>query len=307
MIIPIPYGTRYTARVKGSVSKRCRCESCATDYLYTAQREASAQGMSLLWLDNEGAEDRASAGARQQITQKLAKAVDPVACPACGWFQTDMRRLLKRRRLNWMLWVSLPVAFVCLLIGLGGANLDWLIASLSTALCGTVLGLVWFVVHNPNRDHEGPGGRHEKRASKSRGILLASYQRQVYTAHRDILTQAMLLVATADGPINDAEVASIAQIHPLDAGPPLDAEKIRSEAARAPEIRHETHALLAKLRPLLQSEAKQLFVRFGFVVAAADGPINAQEQEAIGFVAQVLQMTASEIRAAVQSMMQPTG
>jgi tellurite resistance protein len=303
MFIPIPYGTKYKAKVTGSVLKQCRCEACGEEYTYTAQRRASGTGTSFLWLDDGGARERAAIGARVQVALKLNRAVDPVACPACGWLQSDMVRVLKRRRLNWILWASLPVAFVCLLIGLGGQNLGWLIASLVTAVCGAALGFAWLLQHDPNR---ALGGSRKKLTPPiRRGPLLPESQYRFHNAARDILTQSMLLVATADDEINDAEVGSIVEISALGGAPPLDADRIRFGAAKAHSIRHETYAVLEKLTPKINSEEKQLFVRYAIAVAAADGPINAQEHEVIDFLAQGLGLAALEKDAAFQSMNQP--
>jgi tellurite resistance protein len=303
MLIPIPYGTRYTAKVTGSVLKQCRCEACGEEYTYTAQRRAAGTGTSFLWLNDGGAQQRAAIGAQVQVALQLQRAVDPVACPGCGWLQADMVRVLKRRRLKWILWASLPMALVCFLIGIAGQNLGWLIASLVTAVSGAALGFAWLLQHDPNR---ALGGRRRKLAPPiRRGPLLPESQYRFHNAARDILTQSMLLVATADGEINDTEVGTIVEISGLSGVPPLDADRIRFDAAKVASIRHDTHAVLEKLTPKINSEEKQLFLRYGIAVAAADGPINAREHEAIDFLAQGLGLTAPDKEVAFQSMNQP--
>jgi uncharacterized membrane protein YebE (DUF533 family) len=311
MLIPIPYGQSYTSNVSGSVTKLCHCEACAEEYVYTAKRQVSSSGMSFLWMDNEGAKDRAIRGAQAQIQNALAMAVDPVACPSCGWFQSNMQSQLKWRRLKWALWVSLPAAFFVLMTGIIRADEHWLVAALITAVGGIALGFVWSLQHDPNRAHGGPGGRNEVAAARSRGILRSVYEAQLSEQQRKfqnechaVLMRSMLLVALADGDINDAEVASIAQFSSLGGGPAVAANTIRLDASIASSTSQEMQSLLAKLSPTLNSEGKKLFVKFGICVAAADGPINAQEQAAITFLVQALRMTPQDVQAAVQSMQQ---
>lgn len=81
----IPYGMDYTAHLSGSILKMVRCEQCAQDYVYVLTRSAEGQGRSLLFLDNEGARERAASRAERRLREKLERSCDPVPCLHCGW------------------------------------------------------------------------------------------------------------------------------------------------------------------------------------------------------------------------------
>lgn len=86
----IPVGTRYTATVSASVWKTVSCASCPCDFAYKLSRQAQGMGASPLWLDNQGAKNRASAEARARLEKLLATASDVVWCPRCGSYQPSM-------------------------------------------------------------------------------------------------------------------------------------------------------------------------------------------------------------------------
>lgn len=86
----IPVGTRYTATVSASVWKTVSCASCPCDFAYKMSRKAQGMGSSPLWLDNEGAKNRASAEANQRLEKLLATQFDVVWCPRCGSYQPSM-------------------------------------------------------------------------------------------------------------------------------------------------------------------------------------------------------------------------
>ncbi len=66
-----------------------------------------------------------------------------------------------------------------------------------------------------------------------------------------------------------------------------------------------TQRRLAYLAPRLSPAGKQMFLKFGFVVASADGPIKPQEQAALTLVMRVLNVTQRDVQTAVQSLQQP--
>jgi tellurite resistance protein len=313
MLIPIPYGQRYTSRVSGSVTKLCRCEACSEEYLYTAKRKVSASGSSFLWLDNDGARERAISGAQGQIQAALAMAVDPVACPNCGWFQADMLSQLKRRRLTWVLCVALPAAFFVMMTGIVQRSELWLVAAMCMAVFGIFAGVAWTLMHDPNRAHGGRGGRNDVAAARSRGILRSVHEAQVAEQMqkfreecRDALLPAMVLIAIADGAINDAEVAGIAQVSATSGGgAPFEAERIKLEAATLPSNGDEAQRRLTALAPRLSPVGKQMFLRCGIMIAVADGPINPQEQAALTLLSSLLKMTRGDVQTVVQSLRQP--
>jgi hypothetical protein len=99
----IPIGTTFTTKLRGQSVKTVLCEGCGAKYVYVLERVAKGSGFSLLFLDNSGAQARASAAAEKALKEKLAKSCDPVSCPECGEYQRPMVRVLKWRSVRWWL------------------------------------------------------------------------------------------------------------------------------------------------------------------------------------------------------------
>jgi hypothetical protein len=100
----------YKAKVSGAVTKRVTCEKCSCAYAYEMVRQARGAGTSLYFLDNAGAENRAYAQANKRLRRAFERGVEPVACPDCGWFQSEMVEEARRRTLR----VMKPIAIVAL-------------------------------------------------------------------------------------------------------------------------------------------------------------------------------------------------
>jgi hypothetical protein len=111
--IRIPYAMGYTSTMSGSVFKLVACEQCGVEYVYELKRTAIGEGKSLLFLDNQGAEDRAAFRAEESLRRKLERGIDLVPCPACGWYQQHMIPKARREHYRWML-----ITGFCLAIGL---------------------------------------------------------------------------------------------------------------------------------------------------------------------------------------------
>ena len=115
----IPYAQTYTATLRGRVLKSVTCEQCRAEYVYSMEREATGQGTSLLFLDNEGASGRASTDAEWELQRTLDQDCDPVPCPTCGRYQAPMVGQLRKQHLSWMFWaggLTLIASLVDLLI-----------------------------------------------------------------------------------------------------------------------------------------------------------------------------------------------
>src|SRR5262245_9087754 len=100
--IPIPYGEQKICTAGATAQKAVRCESCDKKYVYLTYREGVGSGDNFLWLNSAGADAEAAEEARQNVADKLAWAVDPVPCPNCGHFQSDM--ILPAQRLHLYRW-----------------------------------------------------------------------------------------------------------------------------------------------------------------------------------------------------------
>ena len=116
-------GKDYTAVAQGSARKQVRCEQCGREFTYLVERTGTGKGSSWYFLDNEGAQIRADTKAQQTLAASLGCAVDPVACPECGWFQKNMVVEARRRRHRWILNV-----------GVGGGAILLLFAMFPTAM-----------------------------------------------------------------------------------------------------------------------------------------------------------------------------
>jgi hypothetical protein len=82
--------THFTATAAGRAVKFVTCESCATEYVYVLEREASGGGTTAYGLNSEGAERDAKSAAGETLAAVLENDFDPVPCPACGHYQKYM-------------------------------------------------------------------------------------------------------------------------------------------------------------------------------------------------------------------------
>jgi hypothetical protein len=80
----------YSTTLVNHALRTVQCESCQAEYVYVLKCEGVGSGTSVLFLDNEGAKERAAKAAVDMLTEKLENAVDGVPCPNCGWYQADM-------------------------------------------------------------------------------------------------------------------------------------------------------------------------------------------------------------------------
>ncbi len=101
-MIPIPLGERTACTVTSKAAKLVRCEQCGRHYAYLAIREGHGEGMNLLWLRGKAAKSEAQTEAEAEAREKLLAAIDPVPCPGCGWFQSNMIGAARSLYLSWL-------------------------------------------------------------------------------------------------------------------------------------------------------------------------------------------------------------
>lgn len=160
VIIPIPIGRRYTVQATGSVTKSVCCERCHCQYHYTAQRIGVGHGMSVLWLDNNGASKRAHSKATADLERKLVRVTEAVPCPTCYWYQRNMLGILKQKEARNILLLGLLTAVIAAIALLAGASIfEWLTPLASIAI-QIFLALVtfsitsscaWLLFSDPNK------------------------------------------------------------------------------------------------------------------------------------------------------------
>lgn len=304
----IPYGTEYTAQITLRAQKTAVCECCSEEYIYEVERKASGQGMSFLWMDNDGAQERASERARQNGAAAIAKAIDPVPCPGCGWLQEGMIRILKNKRRMWVLCAGLVAAAVLLIWGLvtrlEPANHSGLLLASSGALAvaSVVFGQLAYAFCGPNSGHLGPGFVHHERAESSRGIPRAVAEakeaarvERLQTAFRDGILKIVVMVLRTGEPSSSQSAAAADVVRKM-----TGEECTIEEIVRRPRI--EAAALQATLQSLqddLNDNGKEMLFMAGLMVAAADGRPSDERWSAVVNVAAWLGMSQQQFDAII--------
>jgi hypothetical protein len=110
MILPIPTGMRYTATHSACVVKLVNCCHCKKEFVYLMQRTASAERSSPMFLDNEGALDRAKSSANRALQEKLKNEFNIVPCVHCRKYQPEMAKRLRLGHHAWLAILGLIIA-----------------------------------------------------------------------------------------------------------------------------------------------------------------------------------------------------
>lgn len=112
----IPYGTKYTATVSGSVWKPVTCENCGCEYAYQIKHQTSGSATNVLWLNKERAIRDAENHARQNLQSYLNNTMRNYHCPDCGFYQTstihDMKNVIWQRAIFFGFIALVIAAFV---------------------------------------------------------------------------------------------------------------------------------------------------------------------------------------------------
>src|SRR4051794_28900981 len=94
-------GMNFSASVAGSEIRHIKCVQCGCEYVYVAYAAGSGKSSTFSLLqDQDAAAARARVEARAEMKRNLRKTIPAVACPDCGWYQPDMIRSLRRKRLS---------------------------------------------------------------------------------------------------------------------------------------------------------------------------------------------------------------
>ena len=67
----------YVTKAEGSVLKTVDCAHCGHQYVYEMKRKATGKGLSVYYLDNQGAQDRSQRDARVDLTHFSEIVVTP--------------------------------------------------------------------------------------------------------------------------------------------------------------------------------------------------------------------------------------
>jgi hypothetical protein len=101
-MVLIPVGLNYDVTLTGQAPKLVRCEACGYEYVYLLETSASGHGSSLLFLDNEGAQNRAHETAHVVLDAALQHGCAVVPCAQCGHVQAHMIPQARREYRRWM-------------------------------------------------------------------------------------------------------------------------------------------------------------------------------------------------------------
>jgi hypothetical protein len=113
------YGT-----LKRTVFVDLVCEQCSHCYGHAMTRTRRAIGDRYVWQSREKYREKWLAQARRELEVKLARGVEVVPCPRCGWFQARMLSRAREERYPSTSWPALS-AFVLAMIALAGLFVLW--------------------------------------------------------------------------------------------------------------------------------------------------------------------------------------
>ncbi|MBS0202578.1 MAG: DUF3592 domain-containing protein [Planctomycetes bacterium] len=111
-ILKIP-GREIQIQSSGAARRRVVCEKCGQEYFYVLKCSVVATARSVLFLENELAEERATRAADEQLEEALANQISPIPCPQCGWYQADMVAEIRESYGQWMIFAGIG-AFFCM-------------------------------------------------------------------------------------------------------------------------------------------------------------------------------------------------
>jgi hypothetical protein len=114
----------YSCIMTGAVLKVVHCACCGVVYIYQLKRLVRGEGYSFLSLDNEGATARAASKAEAELHDTLERSVDPVPCPACGWYQQNMLLKARKEHRSGMLYTGLYVTIGLIPVAIIGAMIN---------------------------------------------------------------------------------------------------------------------------------------------------------------------------------------
>jgi hypothetical protein len=195
-VVPIPYAMNYTSTVQARIPKLVACEQCTFEYVYIMERTGQGSGTSMLFLDNSGAQDRATTSAHDEVRMKLERSCDPVPCPSCGWYQQQMVTRARYLRYRWMtntavvsfIFSGFFLLFAVGFTGLQGHRASFLTLACVWAIFGAAASLTvlcpvlkwrWSRRYNPNNeDAETRKQLGQERALSKDDFLKLLHERQ---------------------------------------------------------------------------------------------------------------------------------
>jgi hypothetical protein len=165
VVVMIVLVVRHLA-ASGEVARHVTCERCGARFDYRLARSAAIDTVPLPSLVR-----RAEEICRERLARRLAKDVEPVACPSCGWMQSEMVDELRRRCVG----------------GLRALGIVFAIASAALSMVFVSLG-IWFRFYPIKLDIDCWGIAAAGAAGSGLGLMMIGLRallgRLRYGAHR---------------------------------------------------------------------------------------------------------------------------
>lgn len=111
-LLKVP-GKEIMVHSSGAASRAVVCEKCEQKYFYALRCDAMASERSVLFLENNAAEERATQAVDEKLAAALQDQILPVPCPKCGWYQADMVAQCREQYGTWMIFAGIA-SFFCL-------------------------------------------------------------------------------------------------------------------------------------------------------------------------------------------------
>jgi uncharacterized tellurite resistance protein B-like protein len=116
--------------------------------------------------------------------------------------------------------------------------------------------------------------------------------------------RTMVLMALADGVIDPEEVATICDVYGKIAKKTVTPEAVHAEIEAARADGQGVEEYLSGLLGSLNDSGKELVVRAAFMVAAADGEFQDDEQELLKVIGKSLQMSSAHVNGVIGEMLE---
>lgn len=128
----------------------------------------------------------------------------------------------------------------------------------------------------------------------------AAFEAEFHAAIKRVMVEMML----ADGVVDDEEVAVIREVYGKLAGTDITEDDIRREIVEAETRTRDVTAALTDLVGHLNDHGKEMVVRAAFMVAAADGEFQEEEQALLGDIGKALEMSSAHVNGVLATMVE---
>ena len=114
--------------------------------------------------------------------------------------------------------------------------------------------------------------------------------------------RTMVLMSLADGVVTPQEVATIQHVFGSIVQRPISDQEVLAEVTAAQADGRPVGAFLAGMAPTLNDVGKGMVIRAAYMVAAADGQFQAEEQQLMTDIGRALQMTPEHLRGVIDAI-----